>query len=168
MKAIHKDYFREFIVRKGQFISMCLIVFIGAAFFSGIRSARSSMEYTINRYFIDNKFMDVHVVSTVGLDENHVKEINKVKGVKKAYPSYSTEALIQDNKDVYVMKVLAYNKNVNKPIIKEGRLLKSTKECMIDEDYAKKTGLKVGDKVSLYAENKADIKDTLKVMCIQR
>ena len=116
MKSIHKDYIREFIVRKGQFISMFLIVFIGASFFSGIRSARSSMEYTANRFFIDNKFMDAQVVSTIGLDDEDVKEIQKVKGVKKVYPSYSTEALLQDSKNIYVMNVLAYNKNVNTPI----------------------------------------------------
>ncbi len=149
-------------MRKGQFISMFLIVFIGAAFFSGIRSARSSMEYTINRYFIDNKFMDAHVVSTVGLDKDDLKQINKVKGVKKAYPSYSAEALTKEDNDSYVLKVFGYNKNVNIPIVKDGRLIKKSNECLIDKDYAKKTGLKIGDKISLYAEGKANIKDTLK------
>ena len=119
MKAINKDYFRELKVRKGQFISMFLIVFIGAAFFSGIRSSRSAMEYTINRYFVDNKFMDIQVVSTIGLDKDDVEEIKEVKGVKNVYPSYSTEALNKVHGKSYVMKVLAYNKNVNNPILKK-------------------------------------------------
>lgn len=141
---------------------MFLIVFIGAAFFSGIRSARSSMEYTINRYFIDNKYMDAHVVSTVGFDDEDVKQINRIKDIKKAYPSYSTEALTKVGDDSYVLKVIGYNKNVNTPIIKKGRLIKNDNECLIDKDYAKKTGLGLGDMVSVHAESETDLNDTLK------
>jgi hypothetical protein len=162
MKAITKDYFREIKSRKGQFISMFLIVFIGAAFFSGIRSGKSAMEYTINRYFVDNKFMDIQVVSTVGLDDDDIDKIEDIKGIKKVHPSYSIEAFNDQGTVSYVMKVLAYEKGVNTPIIKEGRNIKSKKECLIDEDYAITAGIDIGDKIKLEADGDKKIKETLK------
>ena len=162
MKAITKDYFREIKSRKGQFISMFLIVFIGAAFFSGIRSGKSAMEYTINRFFVDNKFMDIQVISTVGFDDDDIDAIKDISGVNKVYPSYSAEAFNDYGTISYVMKVLAYEKEVNTPIIKKGRNIKNKKECLIDEEYATTTGTDIGDTIILKAEDSENIKDTLK------
>ena len=110
MKAIHKDYFREIKTRKGQFISIFLIVLIGAAFFSGIRAGRNAMEYTANRYFIDNKFMDIHIVSNTGFEQNDINKIKNIDGISAAYPSFSMEALSTIDNESLVMKVLSYNK----------------------------------------------------------
>ena len=162
MKAITKDYFREMKSRKGQFISMFLIIFIGAAFFSGIRSGKSAMEYTINRYFVDNKFMDIQVVSTIGLTEEDIDKIADIEGVKNVYPSYSGEAFNDCKTASYVMKLLAYEEKINIPIIKEGRNIKNKKECLIDEDYAKTTQTDIGDIIKVKAEGDSKIKDFLK------
>ena len=119
------------------------------------------MEYTINRYFKDNNFMDIEIASTVGFDEDDIEDIKKIDGIKDVTPAYSTEAINNVGSASYVMKVLSYTKTVNTPIVKEGWLLHQTGECLVDEDYIKTTGLKLGDTISLTKDNGKSIKDCL-------
>ena len=51
MRAFRKDFIREITKNKGRFLSVFFIVLLGAAFFSGIRSAEGDMKVSADRYY---------------------------------------------------------------------------------------------------------------------
>ena len=50
-KIMRKDFYMEIRRSPGRFLSIFLIVAMGVAFFSGIRSAQPDMLYTGDSYF---------------------------------------------------------------------------------------------------------------------
>lgn len=52
MRAFRKDFIREITKNKGRFLSVFFIVLLGAAFFSGIRSAEGDMKVSADRYYV--------------------------------------------------------------------------------------------------------------------
>ena len=75
MKAFQRDLFREIGRNKGRFLSVLFIVMLGAAFFSGIRSSKNDMRQSADTYYDDVNFMDIKVISTLGLTEDDLEDI---------------------------------------------------------------------------------------------
>ena len=64
MRAFRKDFIREITKNKGRFLSVFFIVLLGAAFFSGIRSAEGDMKVSADRYYDEVNYMDLKVLGT--------------------------------------------------------------------------------------------------------
>ena len=78
MKAFRKDFFREILKNKGRFLSVFFISLLGAAFFSGIRSAEGDMKTSADAYYDQTNYMDLRVLGTLGLTDADVEDIAKV------------------------------------------------------------------------------------------
>ena len=72
-KTYNKSIKREIASSKARFISIMAIIFLGVAFYAGIKSSGPDLEKTINDYFNERGLMDSKVVSSLGLDENDLK-----------------------------------------------------------------------------------------------
>ena len=81
MKAFRKDFFREILKNKGRCLSVFFISLLGAAFFSGIRSAEGDMKTSADAYYDQTNYMDLRVLGTLGLTDTDMEDIAKVKGV---------------------------------------------------------------------------------------
>ena len=67
MRAFRKDFIREITKNKGRFLSVFFIVLLGAAFFSGIRSAEGDMKVSADRYYDEeNKTIDKTFIGLYG------------------------------------------------------------------------------------------------------
>ena len=78
MKAFRKDFFREILKNKGRFLSVFFISLLGAAFFSGIRSAEGDMKTSADAYYDQTNYMDLRVLGTLGLTDTDMEDIAKV------------------------------------------------------------------------------------------
>ncbi|CEK29775.1 membrane protein [[Clostridium] sordellii] len=157
-----KDTFREIKKSKGRFISVFAIITLGVAFFTGIKVASPVMELTVDKYYDRQAFMDLTVISPLGLTDEDIKELSNIKGVKNVYPTFSKEALTSiDNKQM-VLKIHGLPKSgenyINKVDIVEGHYPNSPNECLVD-DYL---NIPIGSTIKLYGDNNENIKDTLK------
>ena len=81
--ALNKDFFREIRRNSGRFISIFFIVLLGAAFYSGIRSANYDMKYSADRYYDESALMDFRVLGTLGLTEADLEDMRQVEGVER-------------------------------------------------------------------------------------
>ena len=79
--ALTKDFIRDIKNSKGRFISILLIVTLGVAFFSGIKASPLAMEKTSDSYYDDYNLMDIRVASTLGLTDDDVDALKKIKNV---------------------------------------------------------------------------------------
>lgn len=161
MKAFWIDFFREIKKNMGRFVSVFFIVMLGAAFFSGIRSARFSMEYSADVYYDNSDLMDIRVLSTLGLSEEDIADIGTTEGVKEAAGGYTKEVLCNVGDSELVLKLIADTDGFNRPFIKEGRLPQISRECFVDEEFLKWTGCRVGDMVTFRSGDKEELQDSL-------
>ena len=93
MRAFRKDFIREITKNKGRFLSVFFIVLLGAAFFSGIRSAEGDMKVSADRYYDEVNYMDLKVLGTLGLTDDDLADIAKTDGVKAVYGGKTVEVL---------------------------------------------------------------------------
>lgn len=63
-KALAKEFFMSIKKTYNRFISICLIVMLGTAFFAGVKAAEPDMQESADIFFDDSKLMDIRVMST--------------------------------------------------------------------------------------------------------
>lgn len=168
--SLIKDIFREIKKSKGKFLSIFFIVMIGVACFSGVKVSSPVMKHTADNYYKNNNLMDIQVVSNLGLTNEDINEIKKLKDVKGAKGAYSKEALVKIENSEKVVKVHSLNiddakkKNenyINRVELVEGRLPKNENECLVESSVLWKD-IKVGEKITIYGDNGEDIKEDIK------
>ena len=147
------DSLREIMRNKGRFISILLIVFLGAAFFAGIRSARYDMRKSADDYFDRQHLMDFRILSTLGLTNEDVSDIENTEGVAAAEGGYTTEGLAQIDGEEYGVKVIAETQDINTVWLEEGRLPEDSTECVVDAGKAEQLGISVGDTIPLVRDD---------------
>ena len=89
-KALRKDFFVEVRKSRNRFLSILFIVALGVSFYSGIQSAAPDMKRSGDVYFDREKLMDLKVVSTLGLTEEDLLELEKTEGIETAEGAYMT------------------------------------------------------------------------------
>ncbi|MBR5203514.1 MAG: FtsX-like permease family protein [Clostridia bacterium] len=160
-KSIKKDFRRE--IKKGisRFISILLIVVLGVAFYSGIRSSMPAMQMTADAVYDKENFMDIRVVGTLGLTQNDLNAIKEIEGVKDVEGAFTTDFLCLANSSEIVTKVLAMPENINTLQVIRGDLPKAYNECIVSSEFLTMSGYKVGDSITLITGTDDNVFDTL-------
>lgn len=162
MKAFQRDFFREIGRNKGRFFSVMFIVMLGAAFFSGIRSTKNDMHVSADSYYDRVNFMDIRVVSTLGLTEDDLEDMRNTEGVAAVTGGYTAEVLNEQSDMEFALKVIAWTEDVNQVTLTDGRLPEKANECLADDIYLQQTGCEIGDQITLESGSSEDLSDTLK------
>lgn len=160
-KALRKDFFREIRRNLGRFISIFFIIALGAAFYTGVRSAKYDMKYSADTYYDDSNLMDIRVVSALGLTDDDLEAMRRVEGVASATGGRTAEVLCQTEDTELAVSVIALTEGVNEPTLKEGRLPENAQECLADTAFLESTGYKVGDTVTFQSGTDDPLTDTL-------
>ncbi len=152
--AMWKDFFREIKKSFSRFISIFAIVFIGVAFFAGIKATAPDMKSSMDAYYDDYNLMDLQIVSTLGITDEDIKAIGKVKGVERVQPGYFTDVVTKVDSTELVIKVhsmpLTPSKDsLNQIKLTEGRLPKKSGECILEDNTFLELGLEVGDTIKI-------------------
>ena len=86
-KSLKKELKSTIKVNIKKFISLTLIIFLGVAFYVGMKSNAPVLENTMIKYFKDYKYMDIQIISPIGLTDeelndikNEVPEISIIEG----------------------------------------------------------------------------------------
>ena len=160
-KSIKKDFRREIKKSISRFISILLIVVLGVAFYSGIRSSSPAMQMTADAVYDKENFMDIRVVGTLGLTENDLNAIKEIEGVELVEGAYTTDFLCLANSSEIVTKVLAMPDTINDVMVSEGRYPEKYNECVVSREFLAESGFAIGDYVTLLTGNDDSIFDTL-------
>ena len=165
MKSLRKNILREIYNTKSRFISILAIIGLSVGFFSGVKAASPSMIETADRYFVDQNLMDISLISTVGFDDDDIKDISNLSSVVDVMPSYSADLLVtKDSVDkvarVYSLpqKTDTNSKVINDPVLVDGRMPKNDDECVIESYFVEMAGYKIGDTITF--KEKVDGKST--------
>lgn len=152
MKRKHiliKEFFEEIKKSKNRFLSILLIVLLGVAFFSGVRAAGPDMRLSADIYYDEAGLMDIRVLSTMGLTDSDVSELEKVEGVKKIYPSFSTDLMVSMPDEQPILHLMTCTDEMNKITVTEGRAPEKANEIFLDASFMTANDLHIGDVITL-------------------
>lgn len=117
-KALLKDSLKEIKNTYKRFISITLMAFLGVGFFAGIRATSPDMVDTIDKYYNTQNVYDIQVISTLGLTENDIEELEKQKNLEKIVGTYEKDGKIEINDNEIITKIIAID-DLNKPVLLE-------------------------------------------------
>ena len=135
----------------GRYLSLLIIIFLGVGFYTGITESIPNIQQTQNEYYNNANLADIRIISTLGFNEDDVKEINKLTGIKDAIATYSKDVLVGEN----VIRMHAIEEKVNDIHLIKGTLPKKGNECLADADH-----YKVGDKIVINENSHENLKIT--------
>lgn len=170
-KALNKDILRDILKSKGRYFSIMLIVALGVAFFSGIKVSPMVMRNTVDNYYDDYNFMDVEVISTLGLTDDDVDAIKKLDSVEGVFPTYSMDVITNVKDQDRVLKVHALptddlsndNKDyINRVKLIKGRLPKNSGECVVLKPKYDHLNLKIGKTLKIKSGTEDKLSENLK------
>ncbi len=159
--ALRKDFIREIKNNKGRFFSILMIVLLGAAFFSGMRTVGGQMKYTADVYYDQTDLMDIRVLSTLGLTDEDVAEIAALPLVESVVGGLTKEAILCNSRKDFSVKLIAQTTDVNKVHIDRGREPRLVDECLMDQEMMEDLGYELGDKVVLRSGTDNPLEDDL-------
>ena len=145
-KASWKDIFRTIWKEKKRFISIMMITFLGVTMMTGIEAGCRDLKLSADRFYDSQDLFDISIMSTLGLTEDDVLEIQAMEGIEKAEGTFA-EIVHTKNGDVNrTAEVKIYRENgLNVPYVLEGRLPETGMEVAVSENYLKETGKSIGD-----------------------
>lgn len=153
MKALRKDFYRQIKNTLNRFISLLLIVALGVAFYTGIRSSEPDMRISADKVYDECNMMDLRIVSEMGVTKDDVKAVAAVEGVELAEGAYVVDAVAKCNGDELTTHFMSYSSKINVPRIVQGEIPKQDNECLIDANFAEDHGVTPGDLITVENEN---------------
>ena len=157
-RAYKKSITREILSSKARFASILAIIFLGVAFYSGIKAAGPDMDKAVNELYKNRNLMDSKIVSTLGLSDKDIELLKNNDKILDFYPTHTIDANLENLNSV--VRFMEYDKNndINKFIVVDGRLPENSGEIALDEKVLKNNkNLKMGDTYKIQSD-----KDTMK------
>ena len=130
------DMLREIRNTRKRFLSLFVMNFLAVGFLAGLRMTAPDMQDTVDRYYDRLHFMDVRVISTLGLTEDDLQVLGQTEGVACAEGSFSFDALAEGE----TITVFSMPEQLNLLDLQEGRLPEATDECVTEEKVLETLG----------------------------
>ena len=155
-KALLIDCLKEIMKGFKRFISILLIVLLGVGFFAGIKATSPDMKLTLDTYFDDKNVFDIQVISTLGLTNQDIEELEKLDLIENAEGTYQTDATVTAGDEQFVVKMESIPDSINGLELTSGRLPENTNECVVEDNFLLGTEYKIGDTVEINVDNITD------------
>ena len=95
-RAYKKSIKREILSSKARFASILVIILLGVAFFSGIKSSGPDMNKAVNELYKNQNLMDSKIVSTLGLSDKDIELLKNNDKILDFYPTHTIDANLEN------------------------------------------------------------------------
>lgn len=145
---LKKKMFRDIKQNLSQFITIFLMVLIGVMVYVGIEAYMDGMTSAADNFYKNNNIQDLNVMGN--LSNKDLDKIKSLDNVKDAEKKLVVNAIDKDNKDkTYLLSFIDSN-NISKFHIMDGEKFDVNKKgAWVDNFYAEKNNLKVGDTIKI-------------------
>lgn len=145
VSAIRKDFIREIKNSRNRFLSIMVLAMLSVAFLSGLKATAPDMKGTGDDYLDQQKLLDIQIISTLGITEEDIDELQKREEITLARGAYVIDAWAGD----LVSKVYSITDDINELTVLEGRMPQNSRECVVDINLVAELGLTVGDSLPI-------------------
>ena len=87
------DTVRVILHTKKRFLSLFVMSLLAVGFLSGLRMTAPDMHNTVDHYYDRQHFMDVRLISMLGLTKEDLEAVSRAPGVRAAEGSRTFDAL---------------------------------------------------------------------------
>lgn len=145
---LKKKMFRDIKQNLSQFITIFLMVLIGVMVYVGIEAYMDGMTNAADNFYKNNNIQDLNVMGN--LSDKDLDKIKSLDNVKDAEKKLVVNAIDKDDKDkTYLLSFIDSN-NISKFHIMDGEKFDVNKKgAWVDNFYAEKNNLKVGDTIKI-------------------
>ena len=146
---LRKKMFRDILQNKSQFITIFLMVLIGVMVYVGIESYMDGMTNAADKFYFENNLQDLNIIG-INLTQDDLKTIKSLDNVRDAERKLVVTGIDGDDKDkTYLINFIESN-NISKFYVIDGEKFDvSKKGVWVDNFYAEKNNLKVGDTIKI-------------------
>lgn len=161
-KNVMRKNLRQSILKSiTRYVAIVAIIALGAGMFVGLRSTKTDMIATGQRFMDTANMFDLRLASTLGWNLEDVAEVAAMDGIVDAEGVITMDVLgrpdISGEDGVY--KLYAIPETVNKVNLLGGRMPEAADECLVDGAHA--TDAILGTKFIISHRNKTDTLDAL-------
>lgn len=151
-KTYWKDIRKSIGSSKGRFLSIMLLMMLGAFAFVALKVTGPDMQRTASAYLKKQNTMDLSVIASYGFSDNDQKELATIKDSKVDY-GYLTDVTIKNTDDA--IRVFSNSKHISKYELVSGVYPKATDEIALALTMQKKYHL--GDNITFTQSNEQGI-----------
>lgn len=154
-KTYFKNLIRMIFKTKARFLSIFLIVFLGASFFAGLRQTPAIMQESMDAYLQEYNFNDIEAIGTLGYNQDDINNIKKIKEVKNVDYGFRYDGLVYKGEVSYgcVVYTSSFDNHVNDVKLSSGRLPTNDDECVFDSTKAERLKYKLNDEIRIESTN---------------
>ena len=145
-KASVKDILRTVWNEKKRFFSIMMITVLGVTMMTGIEAGCRDLKLSADKFYDSQDLFDISIMSTLGLTEDDVLEIQAMEGIEKAEGTFTEIVHTKSGEVNKTAEMKIYRENgLNIPYVLKGRLPLAAEEIAVNETYLKETGKSIGD-----------------------
>ncbi len=161
-KVLSKNLFRSIRRSLTRYIAIVAIIALGAGIFVGLRTTKSDMVATGQKYMDSQNMFDLRLLSPYGWTKEQLAEIGSMSGVAAAEGVVSVDVLgtLGDEDRSGVYKLYSMPDKLSRPYLLSGRMPQAADECLVDGSHV--TDAILGKRFTLAAENEEDTLEMLK------
>ena len=146
-----KKLFRTIGVYKVQFVSMIIMIALGAGVFIGFNIEWTSIDKNTAEFYEQTGFADYRIVRESGFTADETEEIAALDGVTEAGRFISVVATVDGKPEASLALTVTENEKVSFFKVTSGEEYdpESTDKIWLSEKFAEKNDIKLGDDVTL-------------------
>ena len=151
MKKIQfKDALKNIQKQIVSFLSIVLVIALGAGIFLVCRLGTKATYNAANRYYSAQNFRDFEIKSLRGVTEDDVRAVSSLDFVKDAegFLSFDMVARTPDGREE--VTVISPTERIDRIVLIEGRLPEKAGECLITPETAEALGIGENGRLTLY------------------
>lgn len=154
-KTYWKDIWKSLASSKGRFLSIMLLMMLGAFAFVGLKVTTPDMQRSATDYLNRQNTMDLTVISSMGLGKKDQEELKHLKKVNVDF-GYMTDVTIKDTHEA--LRVMSVPDKISKMTLVKGQLSKNAKEIALASTLKKH--YQVGDTIKVRQADDGILKET--------
>ncbi len=150
MKKTNRTHLLRTISKSGvTFFAVAFIAAVSIAIYHGFHSSSLAVLNHADNYFNENNLVTFEVACANGITEEDIAAMTTWEGVTAVEGGYDTSVRMQVGSDRISLMALSLLENINKPTVVAGTLPTAPDQLAIEELFATKRGVQVGDTVTL-------------------
>ena len=160
-KAYPKAVLRAIRGSFSRFLAIFAIVALGVGFLAGLTATTPDMRHSVGVYYTDSRFMDLRIVSNLGLSGADLAAVRNVAGVERAAGAHTVDLeMVTDGGDTLTARLHGVPDGdwggddadyLNRMTLVSGRWPENPGEAVIEEQYRTYEQLNDGGTLTLAA-----------------
>ena len=147
-----KDSVRNIKRKIVSWISIVIVIMMSVGCYLGCYFYRKSLSDMAEKFYIDNNFKDLEIISTVGISQGQIDELKNVEGIKEAEAFNLIKVAMVYKEKTRNIDFISWTDTVSKPMLQAGNKPEKEDEVAVSIVMADKLGIKIGDTIDISVE----------------